>query len=194
MNIRKYKSYSPKIADTAWVDQSAVVIGQCELGEDAGIWPNATLRGDVNLIKIGDRSNIQDGAVVHTTHESAMTEGSITLVGNDVTVGHNAVLHGCTLEDECLIGMGAVILDHAIVQKHVLVGANSLVPPGKTLESGYLYVGNPVKKLRELSEEEKAFFKYSAQHYVALKNDFIEAEKTEIVSRAGNKIRFRKNK
>ncbi len=188
MSLRKYKGLVPKLADSAWVDESAVVIGQCELGEDVGIWPNATLRGDVNLIKIGDRSNIQDGAVVHTTHQSDMTKGSITTVGKDVTVGHNAILHGCTLEDECLVGMGAVVLDHAVVEKHVLVGANSLVPPGKVLESGYLYVGNPVKKMRELTEEEKAFFKYSAQHYVGLKNDFMAEEVPQRAKRANRKI------
>jgi len=192
MSIRNYKQYSPQIDATAWVDESAVVIGQCELGEDVGIWPNATLRGDVNLIKIGARSNIQDGAVVHTTHASEVSKGSQTIVGDDVTVGHNAVLHGCIIEDECLIGMGAVVLDNAIVEKHVLVGANSLVPGGKRLESGCLYVGNPVKKLRELTDDEKAFFKYSAQHYVELKNNFAAEEQTTLVKRAGGKTKFRK--
>lgn len=172
MALRTYNSISPLIGKDSWVDDSAVVIGKCELGENVSIWPNATLRGDVNDIKIGDRSNIQDGAVVHTTHESPLTKGSKCIVGKDVTVGHNAVLHGCIIEDESLIGMGAVVLDNAVVQKHVLVGANSLVPPGKVLESGYLYVGSPVKQARPLTEEEKAFFKYSAEHYVKLKNEF----------------------
>ncbi|WP_044411684.1 gamma carbonic anhydrase family protein [Thiomicrospira microaerophila] len=172
MAIRKYKGVVPKLAESAWVDQSAQVIGRCELSEDVGIWPCAVLRGDVNDIKIGARSNIQDGAVVHTTHESARSKGSKTIVGADVTVGHNAVLHGCIIEDECLIGMGAVVLDNAHVKKHVLIGANSLVPAGKLLESGYLYVGSPVKQLRALTDQEKAFFKYSAEHYVKLKNDF----------------------
>ena len=172
MAIRKYLGQLPVIADTAWVDESAVVIGKCDLAADVGIWPNATLRGDVNDIKIGARSNIQDGAVVHTTHESEVSKGSKCIVGEDVTVGHNAVLHGCIIEDECLIGMGAVVLDNALVQKHVLVGANSLVPPGKVLESGYLYVGSPVKQVRPLTEKEIAFFKYSAAHYVKLKNDY----------------------
>lgn len=174
MSIRTYKGIKPTMDDSSWVDESAVVIGKCTLGEDVGIWPNATLRGDVNDIVIGARSNIQDGAVVHTTHESDISKGSKCLVGKDVTVGHNAVLHGCVIEDECLIGMGAVVLDNAVVQKHVLVGANSLVPPGKVLQSGYLYVGSPVKQARPLSEEEKSFFKYSAAHYVKLKNEFKE--------------------
>lgn len=172
MTLRSYCNISPKLEDGAWVDDSAVVIGKCELGQDVSIWPNATLRGDVNDIKIGDRSNIQDGVVVHTTHQSDITKGSKCIVGKDVTVGHNAVLHGCIIEDECLIGMGAVVLDNAVVKKHVLVGANSLVPPGKVLESGYLYVGSPVKQARPLTDEEKAFFKYSADHYVKLKNSF----------------------
>jgi len=175
MSIRRYQNHTPSLDESAWVDPSAVVIGQCTLAEDVGIWPNATLRGDVNAIEIGPRSNIQDGTVCHTTHDSPITKGSRCIVGADVTVGHNAVLHGCIIEDECLIGMGAVVLDNAVVQKHVLVGANSLVPAGKVLESGYLYVGSPVKKLRPLTDDEKAFFKYSAEHYVKLKNDFQQA-------------------
>lgn len=172
MAIRNYKEFTPQLEQSSWVDESAVVIGKCQLAADVGIWPNATLRGDVNDIIIGERSNIQDGTVVHTTHESDISKGSKCIVGNDVTVGHNAVLHGCVIEDECLIGMGAVVLDNAVVQKHVLVGANSLVPPGKVLESGYLYVGSPVKQARPLTEKEIAFFKYSAEHYVKLKNEY----------------------
>ena len=172
MTIRRYKGIAPEMAESAWVDESAVVIGKCQLAEDVGIWPNATLRGDVNDIQIGARSNIQDGAVVHTTHQSDVSAGSKCIVGADVTIGHNAVLHGCIIEDECLIGMGAVVLDNAVVQKHVLVAANALVPPGKVLESGYLYVGSPVKQARPLTEKELAFFKYSAAHYVKLKNEF----------------------
>lgn len=176
MSIRQYQGVSPQLTASSWVDESAVVIGKCQLAEDVGIWPNATLRGDVNDIIIGERSNIQDGSVVHTTHESDISKGSKCIVGKDVTVGHNAVLHGCIIEDECLIGMGAVVLDNAVVQKHVLVGANSLVPPGKVLESGYLYVGSPVKKARPLTEKEISFFKYSAAHYVKLKNEYQSAE------------------
>lgn len=153
-----------------------MVIGRCVLAENVGIWPNATLRGDVNDIEIGEGSNIQDGAVVHTTHQSDISNGTKCIVGKNVTVGHNAVLHGCIIEDECLIGMGSVVLDNAVVQTHVLVGANSLVPPGKVLESGYLYVGSPVKQARPLTDKEKAFFKYSADHYIKLKNDYQEAE------------------
>lgn len=175
MAIRNYLSFTPSLTESSWVDESAVVIGKCVLAEDASIWPNATLRGDVNDIVIGKRTNVQDGSVLHTTHESDVSKGSKCIVGDDVTIGHNVVLHGCIIEDECLIGMGSVVLDNAVVQKHVLVGANSLVPPGKVLESGYLYVGSPVKKMRELTEQEVAFFSYSAQHYVKLKNDYQSA-------------------
>lgn len=175
MSIRPYLNISPQIAPTAWIDEAAVVIGKCTLADDVSIWPNATLRGDVNNIIIGQGSNIQDGAVLHTTHESDMSKGSQCIVGENVTVGHNAVLHGCIIEDECLIGMGAIVLDNAMVQSQVLVGANSLVPPNKILESGFLYLGSPVKKARPLTEEEKAFFKYSAQHYVDLKNDYADS-------------------
>ena len=176
MAIRNYLTFSPALEHSSWVDESAVVIGKCVLGKDASIWPNATLRGDVNDIVIGERSNVQDGSVLHTTHESDISKGSKCIVGNDVTIGHNVVLHGCIIEDECLIGMGSVVLDNALIKKHVLVGANSLVPPGKVLESGYLYVGSPVKQARPLTGKELAFFKYSAQHYVKLKNDYQLAE------------------
>ncbi|MGC9386373.1 MAG: gamma carbonic anhydrase family protein [Hydrogenovibrio sp.] len=176
MSVRPYLTDWPELHSTAWVDASAVVIGKCALAEEVSIWPNATLRGDVNAIEIGARSNIQDGTVCHTTHDSPITKGSRCIVGADVTVGHNAVLHGCIIEDECLIGMGAVVLDNAVVQKHVLVGANSLVPAGKVLESGYLYLGSPVKRVRALTDDEKAFFKYSAAHYVSLKQQYQSTE------------------
>lgn len=179
MNIRPYKGIYPTVSESAWVDSSAVVIGKCVLDEDASIWPNVTLRGDVNNITVGARSNIQDGAVLHTTHDSELTKGSQCIVGEDVTIGHNVVLHGCTIESECLIGMGAVVLDHAVVERQVLVGANSLVPSRKILESGYLYLGSPVKQIRPLTEKERAFFKYSASHYVKLKNEYQAADCVE---------------
>lgn len=176
MAIRKYKGILPELSQTCWVDRSAQVIGQCQLAEDVSVWPCAVLRGDVNDIKVGPRSNIQDGVVVHATHESARSKGSKTIIGADVTVGHNVVLHGCIIDDECLIGMGSVILDNAHIKKHVLIGANSLVPAGKTLESGFLYLGSPVKQMRPLTDDEKAFFTYSSAHYVKLKNEFMSEE------------------
>lgn len=170
MTIRKFEYYSPDIAESAYVDESAVVTGNVTLGADSSIWPMASLRGDINSIRVGVRSNIQDGSVLHVTHDSEYAPGGLPLVvGNDVTVGHNVVLHACTIEDECLIGMGTIVLDGAVVQRGAMVGAGSLVPPGKVLEGGYLWLGSPVKRVRELSEKETAYFKYSARHYVELK-------------------------
>jgi len=170
MTIRKFENYTPEIAETAYVDEAAVVTGDVKIGVDSSIWPMCSVRGDINSISIGERTNIQDGCVLHVTHDSEYAPGGTELVvGNDVTVGHNVVLHACTIENECLIGMGTVVLDGAVVQAGAMVGAGSLVPPGKVLEGGYLWLGSPVKRARELSAKEKAFFKYSAQHYVALK-------------------------
>jgi carbonic anhydrase/acetyltransferase-like protein (isoleucine patch superfamily) len=132
------------------------------------------VRGDVNQISIGARTNIQDGSVLHVNHAGEYNpQGNPLVIGHDVTIGHRVVLHGCTIEDECLIGINSVVMDGAIIREQVLVGANSLVPPGKELASGYLYVGSPVKQIRALTATEKAFFKYSAQHYVALKDNYL---------------------
>jgi len=169
MSIRSFEGKSPSLAAGAWVDESAVVIGEVELGADASVWPNATLRGDIHAIRIGARSNIQDGTVIHVTHPSDYSPGFPTLVGEGVTVGHNATLHACTISDYCLVGMGAVVLDGAVLQARVMVGAGALVPPGKVLESGYLYVGSPVKQARPLSEKELAFLQESARYYAELK-------------------------
>jgi len=169
--IRSFEQHTPSIADSAYVDETAVVIGDVALAEDVSVWPGAVLRGDVNWIRVGARSNIQDGAVVHVTHAGPYTpEGGIpTVLGEDVTVGHRAVIHACTLGDRILIGMGATVMDGAVVESDVILGANALVPPGKTLESGYLYVGSPAKRQRSLTDVERAYLRYSAGHYVKLK-------------------------
>jgi carbonic anhydrase/acetyltransferase-like protein (isoleucine patch superfamily) len=175
MAIRMFKGIKPKIGARTYVDESAAVIGDVEIAEDASIWPMCSIRGDVNLIRIGARSNIQDGSVIHVTHRhSGLPEGNATRIGNDVTVGHKVMLHGCTVEDFCLIGMGSTILDGAIIRSKVLLGAGSLVPEGKDLEGGYLWLGRPAKKMRELTEDELRWFEYSALHYVKLKNDYME--------------------
>ena len=175
MTIRSFKGIFPKLAARAYVDSSAVVIGNVELGEDASIWPMCSIRGDVNLICIGARSNIQDGSVIHVTHGyGELPDGKATRIGSDVTVGHKVMLHGCTVEDLCLIGMDSVILDGAIIRSKVLLGAGSLVPEGKDLEGGYLWLGRPAKKMRELTDKELQWFEYSARHYVKLKNDYME--------------------
>ncbi len=175
MSIRYYKEHSPTIAEGVFVDESAYVIGRVEIGRDCSIWPNTTIRGDVNWIRIGACSNVQDGSVLHVTHDHAENHpgGYPLIVGDNVTVGHNVVLHGCTIDDNCLIGMGAIILDGAHLGKNVFLAAGALVAPNKRLESGYLYVGSPAKKARQLSEEEIADLQYSADHYVKLKNDYL---------------------
>jgi carbonic anhydrase/acetyltransferase-like protein (isoleucine patch superfamily) len=171
MTIRKFEQYTPRVATSAFVDDSAVVTGNVTIGADSSIWPMCSVRGDIHSIAIGERTNIQDGSVLHVTHDSEFAPGGNALsIGNDVTVGHNAVVHACTVEDLCLIGMGSVLLDGAIVKAGTIVGAGSLVPPGKELDGGYLWLGSPVKRVRELTEKEKAFLEYSARHYVDLKN------------------------
>jgi len=169
-NIRSFEDYNPKISETAFIDESAVVTGNVVIGEDSSVWPCCSVRGDIHSITIGKRTNIQDGSILHVTHDSEYAPGGFKLsVGDDVTVGHNVVLHACTVENECLIGMGSVVLDGAVVQSGAMVGAGSLVPPNKTLEGGYMWLGSPVKRARELTDKEKSFLKYSAQQYVKLK-------------------------
>lgn len=174
MSIRQFEQYVPQLGRAVYVDPAAVVIGQVLLGDDVSIWPCAVVRGDLLAIKIGDRSNIQDGAVLHTTHDSIYAPGGHALsIGRDVTVGHKAMLHGCTIHDESLIGMNAVILDGAVVESHVIVAAGSVIGPGKILESGFVWRGNPVQKSRPLTEQEIRFFKYSTARYVELKDKYI---------------------
>lgn len=168
MAIRDFDGITPEIAEGVFVDEMALVCGNVGLGKDSSVWPMAVLRGDVNRIEIGDRSNIQDGSVLHVTHEGPLGKGRGLIIGNDVTVGHNAVLHACTIEDCCLIGMSATVLDGAIIREQVIVGAGSVVPPNKELQSGFLYLGNPVRVARKLTDKEKDYFKYSAEHYVRL--------------------------
>jgi carbonic anhydrase/acetyltransferase-like protein (isoleucine patch superfamily) len=170
-NIRTFENHTPVIDETAFIDESAVVTGNVVIGKDSSIWPCCSVRGDIHSIVIGERSNIQDGSILHVTHDSEYAPGGNKLtVGSDVTVGHNVVLHACTVEDFCLIGMGSVVLDGSVVQRGAMVGAGSLVPPNKVLEGGYMWLGSPVKKVRELTEMEKSFLEYSAVHYVDLKN------------------------
>ena len=149
MTIRKYKDISPDIHATAYIDESAVVIGDVMIGQDSSVWPMSVIRGDVNSITIGARSNIQDGSILHESHTSEFFPGYPLVVGDDVTVGHKAILHACTVGNMCLVGMSATVMDGAVLGDYVIVGAGSLVPPGKQLESGYLYVGSPVKRVRE---------------------------------------------
>jgi carbonic anhydrase/acetyltransferase-like protein (isoleucine patch superfamily) len=172
-NIAPHHGFHPQIDAGAWVHPRAMVIGEVSLGADASVWPGAVIRGDVNSIAIGEATNIQDGSVLHVSHKTpANPAGGPLVIGARVTVGHTVILHACTLSDECLIGMGSIILDRAVVQEHVLLGAGSLVPEGKVLESGHLYLGRPAKLVRKLTDEEIAYFSYSAQHYVALARSY----------------------
>lgn len=176
--IRSYKGIEPTIKDDVYIDESAVIVGDVRIDSQASIWPLVAARGDVNHIQIGERSNIQDGSVLHVTHKSpANPNGYPLIIGNDVTVGHKVMLHGCTIHDRVLVGMGAIVLDGVIIESDVMVGAGSLVPPGKTLTSGYLYMGSPVKQARPLTEQEKQFLLKSAQNYVATRQEYLTAVK-----------------
>ncbi len=176
-SLRPYKESFPRLAERVMVDATSVVIGDVSLADDVGIWPLVAIRGDVNRVTIGKRSNIQDGSVLHVTHKSAWNpEGNPLVIGEDVTVGHKAMLHGCTIGNRVLVGMGSIILDGAIIEDDVMIGAGSLVPPGKKQESGYLYLGSPVKKVRELSEGEINGLLYSANNYVNWKDDYLAEE------------------
>ncbi len=170
MNLRRFEDLKPRIAPSAYIDATALVIGDVDIGEDASVWPLCVVRGDIQRVRIGARSNIQDGAIIHVTHDSRFCPGGQpTLIGDAVTVGHKAILHACTIGDLCLIGMGAIVMDQAVLKPGVMVGAGGLVPPGKILESGFLYVGSPVRALRPLSDREQEFLSYSAENYVRLK-------------------------
>ncbi len=170
-SIRPHQNAIPNIGQNVFVDPSAVVIGNVSIGDDSSIWPLTVVRGDMHSITIGKRTSVQDGSVLHITHAGPYNpDGYPLIIGDDVTIGHKALLHGCTIGDRVLIGMGAIVMDGAIVENEVVLAAGSLVSPGKTLVSGYVYRGSPAKQVRELNEKEKSFFRYSAKNYVNLKN------------------------
>jgi carbonic anhydrase/acetyltransferase-like protein (isoleucine patch superfamily) len=169
MPIRDYAGYKPVIANSVYIDPMALVIGKVTIGEQASLWPMVVARGDVNSITIGARTNVQDNAVLHVNHDSEYEPGGRALVlGEAITIGHQACLHACTIEHHCLIGIGAIVLDGAVLPPYTLLAAGSLVAPGKVLEGGYLWRGSPAKKARALTEKEMAFFDYSANHYIKL--------------------------
>lgn len=162
------------LANLVYVDESAVLVGDIRLDNDVSIWPLVAARGDVNYIRIGQRTNIQDGSVLHVTRTSSSNStGFPLIIGDNVTVGHKAMLHGCKIGDRVLVGMGAIVLDGAVIENDVILGAGSLVPPGKTLKSGYLYVGSPAKEIRLLTPIELEFLLESANNYVRLKNEYL---------------------
>lgn len=172
MNIRKFNQHIPQLAARVFIDSTALVIGQVTLADDVSIWPITVLRGDVNTITVGARTNIQDGTVIHVAHKSKEHPAGVpTIIGEDVTIGHQTVIHACTIHDRVLVGIGAVVLDNAVIESDVIVGASSLVPPNKVLESGFLYFGSPVKKIRPLTTAEIEHLLYSSKLYVDLKNE-----------------------
>ena len=169
MTLRTFNTIMPRIAASAYIDPHALVIGDVHVGAEASVWPMAGIRGDVNRIVVGAATNIQDHVVLHATHDGPFTPGGTALtIGQGVTVGHRAVLHACHTGDYCLIGIGAIILDGAVLGDRVMVGAGALVPPGKTLDSGYLYTGIPAVRRRALTGQELRLLEYSAQHYTTL--------------------------
>ena len=173
-SIRSHRGISPQLGQRVYIDPAATVIGDVCLSDDASVWPGAVIRGDMHSIRIGTRSNVQDNAVLHITHASDFNPNGWPLtIGEDVVIGHRAVLHGCTVGNRILIGNGAIVNDGAIIEDEVIVGAGCMVPPGKTLESGFVYVGNPCKQLRALSESERKFFTYSPANYVKLKDQYL---------------------
>lgn len=179
MPLSPYLETFPAVGESCYLHPSAQLIGDVRLGRDSSVWCNAVLRGDVNRIEIGTWSNIQDFSMGHVSHKNAAKpEGSPLLIGDHVTVGHSAILHGCSIGDECLIGMGSMVMDDAVIQPRVMLGAGSLVSPGKTLESGYLYIGRPAVKVRPLTPDEIAYLRYSAEHYVRVKNNYLSSPQT----------------
>lgn len=174
-SIRSYQGTEPKLDDSVFVDKSAVVIGDVEIGKDSSVWPLTVIRGDMHKIRIGERTSVQDGSVLHITHASDFNPGGYPLIiGDEVTIGHQAMLHGCTIGNQVLIGMKAMVMDGAVVEDKVIIAAGALVPPGKVLESGYMYVGSPAKQARPLTEKEMNFFPYTAGNYARLKDKHIE--------------------
>lgn len=181
MPTRSFEASVPVLGRRVYLDCTATVIGRVLLGDDVSLWPCSVVRGDVNSIRIDARSNIQDLSVLHVTHDGPYSPGGFPLrIGEDVTVGHRCILHACTIGNRCLIGMGSIVMDGAVIEDEVLLAAGSLVSPGKQLESGYLYRGSPAQKIRSLSDREREMLRYSAAHYLSLKDRYLSARRTSI--------------
>jgi len=175
MPLKSFLDTSPVIGERVFLHSSCQVIGDVRMGDDSSVWCNAVLRGDVNRIVIGRGTNVQDLTMCHVSHKTAeKPEGSPLLIGDHVTVGHSVILHGCTIGNECLIGMGSIIMDDVVIPDRVMIAAGSLISPGKVLQGGMLYVGRPATALRALTEEEIAYLKYSAEHYMKLKDHYLK--------------------
>ena len=174
-SVRPWRGVLPTVGERAYVDPAATLIGDVVLGDDVSLWPGVVVRGDVNYIRIGARTNLQDGTVVHVSHDGphAKLGGFATRIGADVTIGHKAIVHACTIEDAVLIGMGAIVLDGAVVKKHAFIGAGALVPPGKVVGERELWLGNPARCVRLLSDSQVEQLHYSAEHYMRLKDAYL---------------------
>ena len=174
-HIRTALGVTPTLGERVMIDPTAVVMGDVLLGDDTSVWPHAAMRGDVQIIRIGARTNIQDGTVLHVTHDGPYNPGGYPLqIGDDVTIGHRALLHGCTVGNRVLVGMGAIIMDAVVVEDDTMIAAGALVTPGKRLRTGYLYAGSPAREVRPLTKEEIRFLPYSAAGYVSLKQRYLD--------------------
>ena len=174
--LRPYRGQLPELGEGVYIDPTATVIGKVSLGEDCSVWPMSVLRGDVNFIQVGARSNIQDGSILHVSRPTAgKPDGEPTILGEDVTVGHRVMLHGCRIGNRVLIGNGAIVLDGAVVEDDVLIGAGALITPGKRLQSGFLYTGSPARQARPLRQSEIDHLRVNADNYVVLKADYLVA-------------------
>lgn len=175
-SVRAHGTEHPSLARGVYVDPQACVIGRVTIGEDSSVWPTAVIRGDVNTIVVGARTSVQDGAVLHVTHDGPMHPGGYALlIGDEVTIGHRAVLHGCTIGNRCLIGMGAIVLDGAVIEDEAIIGAGALVAPRTRVAGGTLWLGSPARQARVLASREREMLAYSAAHYVRLKDAYIAA-------------------
>ena len=173
-SIRSYKGISPTLTPSTYIDPAAIVIGNVTLGEDSSLWPLVVVRGDVNSVHIGKNSNIQDGSVIHESRPTASNpKGFPVSIGDDVTIGHKVLLHGCNIGNRVLVGMGAIVMDGVIIEDDVIVGAGAMVTPGKHLQSGHLYTGSPARQIRPLTPQELKHLAISPQNYIQLKNDYM---------------------
>jgi carbonic anhydrase/acetyltransferase-like protein (isoleucine patch superfamily) len=172
--LRPFLDKHPSLGQRVYIDPACTVIGEVELGDDVSVWPGTVIRGDVNHIRIGARTNVQDGTVIHVSHDSPYNKGGYpTLVGEGVTIGHGCIIHACSIGDYCLIGMGACILDGAVIEANAFIAAGAVIGPGKRVRSGELWAGNPARLMRQLSEKEIEGLRYSADHYVRLKDQYL---------------------
>lgn len=180
MSIRSHRGKHPKIAKGVYLDPASVVIGDVEIGEQSSIWPMTVVRGDIHHIRIGKRTSVQDNSMLHVTHAGPYNpDGFPLIIGDDVTIGHKVMLHGCTLGNRILVGMSATIMDGAVIKDEVVIAAGTLVPPGKVLESGYLYLGNPCRQVRPLTDRELNYFHYTASKYVELAAEYLKEADAE---------------